>query len=54
MVCNAALLLIPGLASIAPDVNSIGPPEPVNVDTLVLAINCGYAPSRTSIVPDAA
>ena len=53
MVCSALLLLIPGLASMALDVNCIGPPVPVNVDILVLATTSGKAPSITSRLPAA-
>ena len=54
IVCNALLLFIPGLASIALDVNCKGPPVPVKLLTSVLGTNSGYAPSSNSIVPAAA
>ena len=54
IVCKAMLLLIPGRPSMALDVNVRGPPVPVNELTFVLAINSGYAPSISSIVPAAA
>ena len=53
IVCNALLLLMPGLAFIFPVVYAKGPPVAVNVDTLVLGKNCAYAPSSTSMEPPA-
>ena len=40
IVCKALLLLMPGLASITPDLNLSGPPVE-KVDTLVLGTNSG-------------
>ena len=54
IVCSALLLLIPGLASMLLEVFASGPPDAVKLDTDVLAVNSGYAPSKSSIEPAAA
>jgi hypothetical protein len=52
IVCNALLLLSPGLASIELEVLDSGP-LPVKEDIVVLLTASGYAPSSTSKVPPA-
>ena len=53
IVCNALLLLLPGFASMAPEVFCKGPVVTVNDVTAVLLRASGYAPSSTSKVPAA-
>ena len=50
-MCNALLLLIPGLAFIEPDVFVNGPSVPVKEVTEMLSTASGYAPSNISNVP---